>query len=410
MYEAIGGTVRLFPSDAAASGDTSPIAIAAASADGSRVLFSTAQSLSPADSDSCCVDVYERAADGRIVVVSTGPSGGNGQYDAKFEGASADGSHVYFTTLNSLVPEDTDVCSDSPGLPIGCQDVYERDLRTGKTELVSTGPNSDNGASEADFAASTGDGRHVFFTTDEALLRLDGDSCPDYLGPGCLDVYERSGDDLRLVSTGPLAGGAPSDAGFGAISKDGKRVFFSTTEPLVATDTDSCPERFAPPRGCSDVYERSGAATTLLSIGPSSTNGQDDAWFIGASENGRRVFLGTPEALVGTDTDSCPQYRPTSGCPDIYERVKGSTILVSTGLSDPGGCDPYYEGYQNCPAVLAISTDGTRVFFGTGQPLVPSDTNTSSSSAGYDVYLSKIVRSGCRPDKPGRTSRSCADH
>jgi hypothetical protein len=390
VYESVGNTVKLFPSDVAAAGDTSPIRVhlEGASPDGSRVFFSTAQSFSPADTDNA-VDIYERTPDGRIVLVSTGPNGGNGLWDAEFKGASADGSHVYFTTRDSLVPEDTDVCPNSPAPPIGCQDVYERDLRTGTTALVSTGPNGRNGASEADFDAATEDGRHVFFTTDEALLSLDGDSCPDYLGPGCLDVYERSSDDLRLVSTGPLARDAPSDASFGAISKDGKRVFFNTTEPLLATDTDSCPDAYATTRGCSDAYERSGTKTTLLSIGPSSANGLDDAGFIGASENGRRVFLDTTEALVETDTDSCPEYRPTRGCPDIYERVKGSTTLVSTGPSDPGGaCDIYDEGEQNCPAALAISADGTRVFFGTGQALVPADTNTASDRHGYDVYVS----------------------
>ena len=47
-------------------------------------------------------------------------------------------------------------------------------------------------------------------------------------------------------------------ASAGGISQDGTRVFLNTSEPLVSADTDDC----------SDVYERAGATTTLVSTGP----------------------------------------------------------------------------------------------------------------------------------------------
>src|SRR5438477_5089264 len=61
---------------------------------------------------------------------SLGPTGGNGAFDAIIPAVlSADGSHAFFRTYESLVPADTDAQPD----------VYER--AGGSTTLVSTGPN-----------------------------------------------------------------------------------------------------------------------------------------------------------------------------------------------------------------------------------------------------------------------------
>ena len=67
-----------------------------ASADGTRVFFETVESLVSADTDTF-IDVYERAG-GQTTLVSTGPNGGNGDFDANFRGASADGTRVFFET------------------------------------------------------------------------------------------------------------------------------------------------------------------------------------------------------------------------------------------------------------------------------------------------------------------------
>ncbi len=56
-------------------------------------------------------DVYERSG-GQTTLLSTGPTGGNGAFDARFEGASADGSRVFFLTDEPLVSADTDTSED----------------------------------------------------------------------------------------------------------------------------------------------------------------------------------------------------------------------------------------------------------------------------------------------------------
>ena len=68
-----------------------------------------------------------------------------------------------------------------------------------------------------------------------------------------------------------------------------------------------------------DVYERSGGQTTLVSTGPAGGNGIFPAFFVGASVDGR-VFFVTMETLVSDDADTAT---------DVYERSGGQTTLVS---------------------------------------------------------------------------------
>ena len=83
---------------------------AGASADGRVVLFGTVEALVPADSDSN-FDLY-REAHGRTTLVSRGQINGNGDVGAYFVGASADASRVFFSTDERLVPVDSDNSAD----------------------------------------------------------------------------------------------------------------------------------------------------------------------------------------------------------------------------------------------------------------------------------------------------------
>src|SRR5437773_1104170 len=65
-------------------------AFSGASADGSRVFFTTGEKLVAGDTDASH-DVYERSG-GSTKRVSAGQINGNGSFDAYFEGASADGT------------------------------------------------------------------------------------------------------------------------------------------------------------------------------------------------------------------------------------------------------------------------------------------------------------------------------
>ena len=220
-------------------------------------------------------------------MISIGPDGGNGGQPALFGGISLDGTRVFFDTRDTLVAGDTDgACPDTSEPPLfilPCFDVYERS--GGNTTLISSGG---NGPHNASFAAISQEGGRVFFQTTEALDAADTD-------PGAGDVYERFGATINLISQGPAGGNGPHLSEFVGASTDGTRVFFQTYEQLVATDTDAT---------WLDVYERNAGATTLISTGPASTNGDAIAIWRGNSLDGTRAFFQTDEQLVASDTDA----------------------------------------------------------------------------------------------------------
>ena len=78
------------------------------SSDGSKVFFDTQESLVTADDDGGLRDVYERSG-GAVTLISTSPTDlADGSAGADFLAASADGSRVIFESDDSLVPEDSD--------------------------------------------------------------------------------------------------------------------------------------------------------------------------------------------------------------------------------------------------------------------------------------------------------------
>ena len=81
-----------------------------ASTDGSRVFFQTQESLVLADIDSE-IDVYERFG-AVTTLISTSATGGNGAAGAGFAAASEDGTRVLFSTAEQLSAGDSDSNSD----------------------------------------------------------------------------------------------------------------------------------------------------------------------------------------------------------------------------------------------------------------------------------------------------------
>lgn len=363
---------------------------------GERVFFVTSERLNAADEDNS-LDVYMRdLTSGETVLVSRGDSScaasgcGNGPQSVVFDQASEDGEKVFFTTEEDLVAGDED----------GRVDIYERDLATETTKLVSvpgvcptllseqtcdptfggassdgshvffesnerispadednsqdvydwsgsgtpalvsTGSSGGNGAFNATYAGTSGSTGDVYFKTSEALVPGDTDSTED--------IYVRSKGTTELVSTGPESRNGPAPASFEWASPDGSSsaAIFTTSEALVPQDTDAMP----------DVYERSGGVTTLLSTGPEGGNGAIGASFAGASNDGSSVFFATDESLVKEDEDESV---------DVYRRTGGGTELVSTGPL--GGTGPFPAGLRG------VSGDGSVALFTTKERLTVDD-------------------------------------
>ena len=120
----------------------------------------------------------------------------------------------------------------------------------------------------------------------------------------------------------------------------------------------------ATPTATSDIYERSGGTTTLVSQGQINGNGAFGAGFTGASSDGSRSSSTTDEQLVSGDTDST--------C-DLYERSGGTTTRVSEGQINGNGA------FRRL--LHGASSDGSKVFFSTNEQLVSGDTDSSN-----DIY------------------------
>ena len=73
-------------------------------------------------------------------------------------------------------------------------------------EQVSTGPSGGNGDIDVHFSAASADGAHVFFDDERGA----GECRQRH----AFDVYERSGGQTTLVSTGPAGGNGAFTATF----------------------------------------------------------------------------------------------------------------------------------------------------------------------------------------------------
>lgn len=473
-------TVALAVLLGAAAAAAAPVAFDGNSADGSIAIFSTKEQMVPGDTDEE-EDVYVRSFDsalGEMVTreVSIGPGGGNDTLPAHFDGISADGNEVFFSTKEPLVPADTD----------HSEDLYVRNLEENRTILVSQGDPSctEGGCGNGEAAASfvpggvVPDGGKVFFTTSEVLSSADKD--------GGFDIYQR---DIKtgtttLVSTPDSSctlggcGGENKAALFLGTDETGDKAFFKTAERLVPEDADTeqdiyqhdlvtettslvtvsgtCPESLPEGQNCEpsyggaspdgshvffetnervsladtdssqDVYDWAGGGTpTLASIGPDGGNGSFIVTYSGSSADGKAVYFQTSERLDATaDTDkaqdvyqrfegvttlvsageggrgneelipakfewaSTESLEPvvvfstteqltaadTDASRDVYERVGGVTKLISTGPE--GGNGEFGANF------VGASADGTKIFFVTSERLVPQDTDSSP-----DVYM-----------------------
>jgi hypothetical protein len=121
---------------------------------------------------------------------------------------------------------------------VTCRQVYRYDADTHQIGCASCRPDGKAPIADAYLSALTAEiGTHSFVRSvnNSGQVFLD---TPEELVPGdtnaTWDVYEYDGDHVRLVSSGRGTGGRIAD-----VSLDGRDVFFTTQERLVRKDTDT---------------------------------------------------------------------------------------------------------------------------------------------------------------------------
>lgn len=416
----------------APSAGAAPASYKGTSADGSIVFFETADQLVPGDTDAKR-DVYERSFDSEPGIesyvtreVSLGPAGGNDAYDATFEKANEEGTRVFFTTEEALVDEDTD----------HHMDVYMSEPGTGRTTLLSRGeaacsPSCGNGSFDSGFAAASADGEKIFFVTQEKLTASDKDnsfdiyernltsektilvsagsaSCPTECGNGpynvtlwgishngsymyfttdealapqdgdtTTDIYVRelAAGETRLVSQAAEGCAGCGNEGqvpvFRGNSTAGTRVFFSTDEKLVGADEDDA----------TDIYARDlPAGPTILVSGGSEAK---TATFAANSADGQHVFFNTVEPLLPVEDQDTTS--------DVYEWTAGGPLKLVTSAPCASSCDATFD---------AASADSQTVIYNTAAQLVPGD-----QDGAQDIYSQSV--GGGSPTLVSRAAEGC---
>lgn len=191
----------------------------AVSPDSNTVLFSTAARLDGEDTDGN-VDIYSQPVGGGAPLLVSRGGGcapcGDGAFDARFDHAAADASRVIFTSAEVLSPEDGDVEDD-----IYARDVSEGETSLVSTS-PSFCPLK-KGNCGAHFVDVSEGGDRIFFTTFERFTLDDGDNELDiyerFLAPEPVDDVTRlvstgNSPDLELGPPAPkLEGTSPMSPG-----------------------------------------------------------------------------------------------------------------------------------------------------------------------------------------------------
>jgi hypothetical protein len=320
-------------------------------------------------------------------------------------GASDDGSYVYFVANGDLddtgsatlgnckgTNANTSTLSGACNLYLAHDGTIEFLARLdssgddGLSDAASWAPSQDraNKNSARPVGSSTGrvstDGQTLLIRSHRQLTAYDNKGTTEFyrfrLGvaePDCVTcnptgVPPSASPTFQTISTLAI-GSTVQPFLIRLFSSDGNRVFFETTEKLLAADTNGdagCPVFFgAGARSCQDVYEweadGSGSCHSasgclyLLSTGTSAYPS-----FLGdASASGDDVFIFTRDPLVPQDTDAIQ---------DVYD------VRVGGGL--PGQNEvapPRCEG-ESCrgagTAAPPVTGAGSAVFHGDGNPPV----------------------------------------
>jgi hypothetical protein len=286
LYQRSGGTTTLLT-----HGTTVAPAFEAASADGSQVFFSTTEAIAGTGDADTNRDIYRRSGGTTTLVTPSTTQA------VTFGGISADGATLFFTTNQKL-----DAVNDTDSV----KDVYSG--TSAPYTLVTPGT-----VVATDYAGNSADGSHVFFTTAENLA---GDS------DGLTDIFDRSGGTYTLVSG--VSAVVPTFVGNSA---DGTKVYFTTTESLEAHDIDG---------GLADVYEVTNGGPPLLvsKQGAGASPPFAAVTWGGKTPDGSRVYFDTAEKLTGDDGDTNQ---------DVYEALTDSVPPTVTPSQTPDGSNGWFK-------------------------------------------------------------------
>jgi hypothetical protein len=379
-----------------------PVLFQTATADDSKVFFTTAEALT----DDALVDptveklyMYDvDAPAGKHLTLISVDSEPSDDHSVRAEGAAVDGisqngEYVYFETEQLLRPDQPQFA----GLPVSSGGEKEahralfvwhngvlRYITLHELIIYPAGGDtwgSDGGKSVPPNFRVSADGKTIAFasqdpTTAEQVgydnpLNAGGNLGEKYLPE--VYVYKYDAGKLACISCNPSGALPQSRAGFTAsgyvdgisaytlteleytnyktraLTEDGRYVFFDTADALLPQDTN----------GQRDVYEYDTYTDQLHLISGGACN--CGSTFIDASPDGSNVFFVTPQELVRADGDTNS---------DVYDaRINGG--IISQNVAPPAPCESDdCQGPAKVPPTFSLPASST--FAGAGNQPLPA--------------------------------------
>jgi len=440
------------------SSEAKPASFQGASADGSKVFFTTSQQLVNADTDETS-DLYEydfdKPAGQRIVQVSGGGAGdltpGAGANGGAVVSMSEDGSHVYFVAVGELTTLPNGLGQTAIA---GSPNLYGFDTETNQTKFVATltagdgiltgettGGSGAGGGVTDRLAQTTPGGRYLLFDSFAKLITTGHEADTS----GAQQVYRydfQSGDLVRISISHEGFGNNGNSAGLNAligfkpisiskyvhssgalpaindinraITEDGSEVVFMTAEQLQADansgSTPSCDfssstdNEAVSSAGC-QVYlwhecaggrcaDGESGVVNLISYG----QGPAEGGLAAISGSGSDIFFETKSELVAQDTDELG---------DIYDAHIDGGFPAPT--PEPSCSGEACQGASSGPP--SFGSSGTSTFTAGGN-LTPGSTSfpppeeTKPKPLTRAQKLTKALKQ-CKTDKAKKKRLTC---
>jgi DNA-binding beta-propeller fold protein YncE len=330
---------------------------------------------------------------------------------AKFVGASADGSRVFFTDTQQLTDSASEDNSKDSAVEEGCSRttgvngcnlyMYDFGAPAGHNLVaVSAGDSSGGGPRVQGVMAVSSDGSHVYFVA-KGVLSGAANSQGQVARDGALNLYVFERDAAypagRVSFVATLS---TSDYGLWVaplghnanVTPDGRFLVFESHGLLTADDTSGS--------GGTQVfrYDAQSGALVRVSIGERGFNdngnaGTGDAIIAPAdlsqfrddpsmSHDGAFVFFQSPVGLTPGALNDVPIDSEGNLAQNVYEWHEGHVYLISDGR-DTSASVSHLSNQGGASSVHLVGSDGAgaNVFFETADRLVGQDTDTQ-----VDVY------------------------
>ncbi len=231
------------------------------------------------------------------------------------------------------------------------------------------------------------DGSVVFFTA----VGMDHSDCGG-IQPPVNELFARVGGERTVAISEPTVTDCPlcdtnasADAVFQGASADGSRAFFTTTQPLLGTDTSEnlYEYDFDPPAGQPKVVRVSGGDGSVSEPTAEVRSVTD------VSEDGSHVYFIAKGVLTSKANNVGGHAQPGGENLYVWERdaeyPAGRTVFIAAcgdiGLVNAG------ENEER-----QVTPDGRFLVFASGCHLTPGDTSTARQVFQYDAQSGSMVR------------------